>query len=407
MISIDSPAPTRVDSAERIRERQERLTRLGPGTPMGTYLRCFWYPIAAVVEFEKWPLKKVRLLGEDLALFRSDDGSYGLLADRCAHRGTSLSCGMLDGPNVRCAYHGWTFDKTGQCVDTPAEPESSKLKDRIRIAAYEVQVLGGLVWAYLGKAPAPLLPRYEFMVSEDWDNDVGIAEIPCNWLQIVENNMDPYHVEYLHGRFANFVRGRMGLEPIKVHRHLKVKYELFAHGFVKKRLWEGATEDSQEWTIGHPLLFPTHNLVRINPNWTQIELRVPVDETNSIYYYYNCRRREPGAEAVKTVRLWDNAWKNEEGDFKYEILSAQDTMVMVTQGALTDHAAENLGESDRGVALFRRTILEQIEVALDGGDPLGVIRDEKLNMPWLGLPTETRVEQTFEGVKFADDLTLT
>jgi 5,5'-dehydrodivanillate O-demethylase len=406
MIIADASNSVARGTADRVHERQKRLTLVGPGTPMGTYLRCFWFPVAAMVELDKWPVKKVRLLGEDFALFRGKDGTLGFVADRCPHRGASLSCGMTDGSNLRCAYHGWAYDTAGQCVDTPAEPTGSELKTRIQIAAYPVQKLGGMVWVHIGRQPAPLLPRYEFMVRDDWDHDVGIAEIPCNWLQICENNMDPYHVEHLHGHFANWVRERQGLEPIHVHRHNKVKYELFEYGFVKKRLWQGASEDSQEWTIGHPLLFPTNNLIRINPDWTQIELRVPVDDTNTIYYYYNCRRRTPDKAPPSEVRLWNNAWQGPNKEFRYEILSAQDTMVMVTQGAITDHARENLGESDRGVALFRRTLLEQVDVALEGKDPLGVVRDPALNTPWLNLPTETEVEQTFAGVKFADDLTL-
>jgi len=388
------------------RARQSRLTEVGPGTPMGTYLRCFWFPVAAVVELDKWPVKKVRLLGQDFALYRSEDGVLGMVDDRCPHRGASLSCGMTDGRNLRCAYHGWMFDADGKCLDTPAEPEGSTLKDRIQIGGYPVQELGGMVWAYIGRLPAPELPRYEFMVRDDIDHDVGVAHIPCNFLQICENNMDPYHVEYLHGVYSNWVRKQKGMEPIRVHRHDKVKYELFEYGFVKKRLWKDASEDSQEWTIGHPLLFPTHNLIRVNKTWTQIELRVPVDDTSSIYFYYNCYQREPGKAPTNEVPLWPNPWKGEDHDFKYDVLSAQDTMVWVTQGPVTDHARENLGESDRGVALFRRTLLEQVEVAMSGKDPLGVIRDPAVNTPWLDLPTETEVDQTFEGVPFAEGLIL-
>ncbi|HXM07905.1 MAG TPA: Rieske 2Fe-2S domain-containing protein, partial [Candidatus Acidoferrum sp.] len=108
--------------------RQARLTYVDRGTPMGEYQRRFWHPIAATIEFEKWPVKKVRLLGEDLALFRTENGTIGLVGDRCPHRGASLSCAMTDGDGIRCAYHGWLYDTSGQCVDTPTEPETSRLK---------------------------------------------------------------------------------------------------------------------------------------------------------------------------------------------------------------------------------------------------------------------------------------
>src|ERR1700722_6560747 len=181
-------------SLEHRRERTERLTRVGPGTPMGRYLRSFWYPVAASVELEAWPVKKVRLLGEDLALFRTENGTLGLVADRCPHRGASLSCGMTDGSLLRCAYHGWAYDTTGQCVDTPAEPATSTLKNRIKIAGYPVQEMGGLLWTYMGPAPAPLLPRYEHVVRDDLDKSVTYSDLPCNWLQCAENSVDPYHL---------------------------------------------------------------------------------------------------------------------------------------------------------------------------------------------------------------------
>src|SRR5271155_1224262 len=145
------------------KQRQDRLTLVGPGTPMGNYMRRFWHPVAAIVELDAEPVKAVKLLGERLALFRSEDGSYGLIAERCPHRGTSLACAMLDGDGLRCAYHGGKYDKSGQCVDTPAEAPASKLKERIKISGYPVQPMGGLLWAYLGPAPTPLLPRYEHM----------------------------------------------------------------------------------------------------------------------------------------------------------------------------------------------------------------------------------------------------
>src|SRR5262249_42293984 len=145
---------TTTDELTPRKQRQDRLTLVGPGTPMGRYMRCFWHPVAAVAELQDQPVKAVKLLGERLALFRSADGTFGLVAERCPHRGTSLACGMRDGDGLRCAYHGWKYDKQGQCVETPAEPATSTLKQRIKIAGYSVQQMGGLVWAYLGAAPA-------------------------------------------------------------------------------------------------------------------------------------------------------------------------------------------------------------------------------------------------------------
>ena len=153
-------------------DRNAVLTRVGKGTPMGKYMRFFWHAITPDVNLRDEPMR-VRLLGEDLVLYRETGGKLGLVPERCPHRGASLACGMVEKDGLVCAYHGWKFDLTGQCVDTPAEPADSKLKERIKIASYPVQELGGLIWAYLGELPAPLLPRYEYLVGEEFDRDVA------------------------------------------------------------------------------------------------------------------------------------------------------------------------------------------------------------------------------------------
>jgi len=378
----------------------EYLCRVGPGTPMGAYLRCFWHPVAAVAELEKWPVKKVRILGETLALFRGDDGTLGLVADRCPHRGASLSCAMTDGGLIRCAYHAWAFDRSGQCVDTPAEPPESKLKNRIKIASYEVQELGGLIWAYLGRSPAPLLPRFEHVVREDLVKRVGFTEIPCNWLQISENNVDPLHLEYLHMRYINWVRARRGEPPLPVRKHARIEFEIFEYGILKKRLWEGDSEDSQEWQVGHPLFFPGNHFFRFDTaDMVQYQFRVPADDEQTNVYWYEARELNSGEVPTKEIPIVDNPWRTPEGEYMLDTINGQDMMVMVTQGTITDHTLENLGESDRGVALYRKTLLEEIERVERGEDPMGVVRDPAKNTPFIQLPKEEVVGYVLTGVQ--------
>jgi 5,5'-dehydrodivanillate O-demethylase len=334
------------------RERNERLTRVGPGTPMGAYQRRFWHPVAALVELDAWPVKQVRLLGEDLALYRSDDGTLGLVARNF---------------------------------------------ERVTIASYPVEVMGGLVWAYLGPAPAPLLPRYEHLVADGWNRSTGISRIPCNWLQIAENTLDPLHVEYLHMKFTNWARKQLGEPPIPERKHARVGYDLFRYGIVKKRLWEGDAEDSQEWTVGHPLVFPATLLVPYHAGWVQFQFRVPVDDTNTIVYWYDAKTVPPGEEQRAEVPLWENPWQTPEGAFMPEKINPQDMMVWITQGPITDHTLENLGESDRGVALYRRTLLDEIARVERGEDPAGVVRDPRENTPYIELPIEKEIGYSLAG----------
>lgn len=398
-MSRDVAAPSGLDL---VRERNQRLTRLGPDTALGKYLRCFWHPIAASVELKKdaeLQVIPVKLMGERLALFRCEDGSLGLVQERCPHRGAALSYGMVEDDCIRCPYHAWKFDKAGQCVEQPAESAESTLKDRIKIAAYSVQEMGGLIWAYLGPGPAPLLPRWEYVVRDDYEQDVGISRVPCNWLQVSENTMDPVHIEFLHMMYTNYVRKRKGLSTVLLRRHKKLAFEPFKYGIIKKRLWDGDTEDSPEWTVGHPQLFPGTAQVSYGGGWVQFQIRVPVDDTNTNIYWYNCRPRKEGAPPQAEVSLWENPWANEEGRYIPEQLNAQDMMVMISQGEITDHTLENLAESDRGVVLYRRTLLREMERVEAGEDPIGVIRDPAENTPWLELPIEQELSFGFQGVQ--------
>ena len=387
---------------EAQRQRNERLTRVGPGTPMGKYLRMFWHPVAASVEVKAdadLPVIPVKLLGEKLALFRSQDGTLGLVQERCPHRGASLAYGMVEDDGIRCPYHAWKFSRTGACMDQPSEPEGSKAKDRIKIAAYPVQEMGGFVWAWLGPLPAPLLPRWEYVVREDYEQDIGVSRLPCNWLQVAENTMDPLHIEYLHMMYTNYVRKRKGLSTIPLRRHKKLAFDVFEYGIVKRRLWEGDAEDSPEWTVGHPQIFPGTALVSYHNGWNQFQIRVPVDDTNTIIYWYNCRPREAGKPKQTEVPLWENPWADKDGRYMPDQLNAQDMMVMITQGDITDHTKENLLEADKGVALYRRTLLEEIEKVERGEDPLGVVRDPAKNTPWITLPIEDEINFAFQGVQ--------
>src|SRR5262245_30044737 len=203
-------------------EQNEKLTRVGAGTPMGELLRRYWMPIAAVAELDDRPTRPVRLMGEDLVLYKDQAGNYGLVDRHWPHRPADLSYSCVEGCGLRCHYHGWLWDRTGQCLERPfeqvARPEART--DRVRIKAYPVEAKAGLLWAYLGPAPAPLVPTWEPFTWANGFVQIVFSEVPCNWLQAQENSIDPIHFEWLHGAWAGALRG-LGAEA-RPPRHLKI-----------------------------------------------------------------------------------------------------------------------------------------------------------------------------------------
>ena len=176
-------------------QENDKISRVGPGTPMGELMRRYWHPIAAAAELDDKPTKPVRLLGEDLVLYKDKSGTLGPhRAVSAPHRRVDLSYGIPEESGLRCMYHGWMMDETGQCIEQPFEETvhpDGRFKEKVKVAGYPVQVLAGMVFAYMGPAPAPLLPNWEPFTWEDGWSEVALAPLPCNWLQCMENSLDP------------------------------------------------------------------------------------------------------------------------------------------------------------------------------------------------------------------------
>jgi 5,5'-dehydrodivanillate O-demethylase len=362
----------------------ERLTRVGPGTPMGNLMRHYWMPIAAVEELLQKPVKKVRLLGEDLALFRDRAGTLGLVAERCPHRGASLAYGFTEREGLRCPYHGWLFSPKGECLEMPNQFEDNPaLRQQCAVASYPVREHGGLVFAYLGTKAAPLLPKYDlFMAPTDGAafTDIGFAVIPCNWLQIQENTLDPTHVEWLHGQLFNRIleeRGEPSTEFAKPH--VKIAFDPFEFGIIKRRLKQGQSEDDQGWTIGHPAIFP--NLLRVGGGGlSQFQIRVPMDDVNTLHFWYTYYELplelEPLIDQIRVLSGYYTVQvQNPDGSWVVDHIDGQDAMVWSTQGTISDRRTEHLCQGDVGVVMFRKQLLEQLDIVEGGGDPMGVRRD--------------------------------
>lgn len=366
----------------------ETLTQVGPGTPMGELLRQYWYPIAFTRDLDDWPIKKVRLLGEDFAVWHRADGGYAIIQERCPHRRASLVYGVVEEEGLRCGYHGWLFDSDGSCLDQPAEPEESSFKERITAFTGQAQEMGGMVWVYIGPGPAPELPRFDVFVDEGF-KDAGHATLPCNWLQIMENSVDPHHVEWLHGRYFKFLGEQKGFlaPPGFQKKHVQVGFDAMEWGILKRRVLEGNSEEMDDWAIGHPLVFPF--CMRVGgAGIEQMQIRVPIDDTHTWSVFYSSHQPPGMTEFPEQLYPTDYEfpWLDEQGEHIVDFIEGQDVMAWVTQGDINDRTSEHLGSSDVGVIMLRKMFREQMALVAEGKDPtVGFTREPHDR---IGLPCE-------------------
>jgi phenylpropionate dioxygenase-like ring-hydroxylating dioxygenase large terminal subunit len=299
-----------------------KLTEVGRGTPMGELLRRYWHPVGLASDAAATP-RPVKILGEELILFRDGQGRPGLVYPRCCHRGTTLYYGKIEERGIRCCYHGWLFDVEGQCLEMPAEPDPAGAQcQRVRQPWYPVEERYGLVFAYLGPPEKkPVLPRYEclevmgpgeFVEADDSSiGSGGIVIAPCNWLQHFENVVDPYHVPILHGSFSGMV-------------------------------------ESIGWTL-------------------------PIDDTHYRIYVAG-RVKEKGELAKFKSRYNGKTWAELTAEEHQKFPG--DTEAQVGQGPITFHSEEHLMSSDQGVGMLRFLLQKQVDVVAAGGDPVGVAFSE-------------------------------
>jgi 5,5'-dehydrodivanillate O-demethylase len=360
-------------------EENERLTRVGPGTPAGELLRRYWLPVAVARELTpESPTKLVRVLGEDLVLFRDKAGRVGLIADRCSHRGASLFYGRVEERGIACPYHGWLYDVEGNCLECPAEPPGSKFHLTVKHKAYPIEKFVGLYWTYMGPKPAPLIPRYDVWVRKDGRRKIFVQpRLDCNWFQAMENSVDPAHLQILHQDTA--MRGRTPPSTTRGFTDDVEKFEFYenAIGIMKRRYYRSGEIDE------HPLIFP--NILR-QANATQI--RVPIDDTHTMIFFVRFYKNEDGriseeeedppVEYVKPFKDPPDAI-HPFARFRLEEVQAQDHMAWETQGPIADRTRERLATSDRGIVMLREMMMREIARVERGLDPKGVIRDPAEN----------------------------
>jgi phenylpropionate dioxygenase-like ring-hydroxylating dioxygenase large terminal subunit len=355
------------------------LVSVGRGTPGGELLRRYWHPVVVASEVGDVPVA-VRALGEDLILFKSLSGQFGLVYPRCCHRGTTLYYGKVEDRGIRCCYHGWLFGTDGKCLDQPCEPNGGDKRDNYRQPWYPVEKRYGLVFAYMGPPDRmPILPRYEALEAlapGEWIEPDGRSLgsggdviAPCNWFQHWENVMDPYHVAILHSAFSGiqFVP-EMAIMP-------NVSFEPSPLGVTSTQV---RNVDGKVFRRVTEVAMPT---LRVVPNpWApafnrpveSIGWTLPIDDTHyRIFTAGRASESGPHYFPPKGLRSGNRRWQDMSEEERQR--APGDWEAQVGQGSITFHSEEHLASSDRGVAMLRRFFRKQIEIVAAGGNPAGVV----------------------------------
>src|SRR5438445_4205158 len=242
----------------------EYLCRVGPGTPMGDLMRQYWMPAIRTDELPSpdCPPVRIRLLGENLIAFRTTSGKVGLIQNACPHRGASLFFGRNEEEGLRCVYHGWKFELSGQCVDMPSEPAESNFKTKIRATAYPCNERNGIIWAYMGpREVPPPLPEIEANLLADGPYAVSVLYRPCNWMQGLEGEMDTVHAAFLHGGANRFEKQEPGSFSYYQYKNRAARFSTIEteYGLINGA-YRPAEEDSYYFRVTQ-ILFPFYHMI--------------------------------------------------------------------------------------------------------------------------------------------------
>jgi 5,5'-dehydrodivanillate O-demethylase len=384
-------------------KQNKLLTEVGRGTPMGELMRRYWQPIGAAVDLESKWTKRVRLLGEDLVIFKDRQGRLGLIAEQCPHRRASFAHGIPTENGIRCPYHGWEYNAQGKCIHQPNEQDKCAFRDKVSTDAYPVQEMGGMLFAYMGPQPQPLLPRWDGFVAQGTIRIMGRTILPINWLQIMENSLDPVHTEWLHGHHYEFLKEQEGIKVAISTRHLKIDFKEFEYGMTKHRLLEGHSEDGDDWKVGHPIVFP--NMLAVGngdekSRYYSFQMRVPVDDTHTMHLWFNAYVPPQGVEVPKhlleKVHTYEVPFMDDKGEYIVDNVDGQDMMAWISQGAIADRSLENLGATDKGIVMYRRMLKREMQKVQTGIDPMGIVRDSARNER-IDLPNEKKKHHNSDG----------
>ncbi len=347
------------------KSENELMTQTSKGTPCGEMLRRYWWPILIAEHLGPGP-QIIKLMNEEFVLFRAGNGELGLLDKHCCHRNASLEYGRVEEQGLRCCYHGWLYGTDGKCLDQPCEPAFSDFKNKVRQGSYPVREVSGFIFAYIGPKPVPEFPNYDILFDPNCNKILQARDIYGNWLQRADNMVDSLHVMALHASVYPEIAMVRPDVCQWIERDYGIEMYLEYPGGVKDR---------------HHYIFPGINRVQVCRSGQEpyqfMQWITPVDDTKGISFQiwgsedakppYTITAGKYRATPIGNIKRiedgWWNIWDRDQDDAAIE-----------SQGLVTNRANENLGTSDRGVAMMRKMVKEAIEAVKKGKDPMHVIR---------------------------------
>jgi len=385
-------------------EDNERITRTGPGTPMGKLWRRYWIPALLSGELAEpdGPPVRVRLLNEDLIAFRDTAGNVGLVSAFCPHRRAPMFFGRNEECGLRCVYHGWKFDKDGTCVDMPSEPPDSLFKTKVKIEAYPTWEGGGIIWAYLGPPehqPAP--PDYELVRAPATHRYVSKTWEEANWLQALEGGLDTSHSSFAHNldlKNKAYVRNAdtaprlevertpygytyAGIRQVEGKQYVRAYHYVMPAQQMRGRVWGRKGGIEKVPTINGHIWVPIDDENTCVYNWQYAyDPKIPVsreyaEEHETMY------GRGPGDLIPGTFRLKKNLRNDYLIDRQVQKtqtftgivgINTQDMALQEGMGPIVDRSKEHLGTSDRAIIAMRQLLMEAMHAAETGQKIRGV-----------------------------------
>jgi phenylpropionate dioxygenase-like ring-hydroxylating dioxygenase large terminal subunit len=384
-------------------ERNILATRTGPGTPCGQFMRRYWQPAALLDELEgPRRVRPVRLLGENLVAFKDDQGRYGLMQRHCPHRGADLAFGRCEDGGLRCTFHGWLFGADGQCIETPAEPEDSTLRMRVKTRAYRCVARGGILWAYLGEGEPP--ERLDCFQAPDTHTFAFKGLWECNWLQALEVGVDPAHASFLHRFFEDEDKGNnYGRQFRDAALDSDIPMTRLMREYARPSISVEATDYGLAITSARKLsperthvrvtnqVFPHAICIPLSQEMTITQWHVPVDDETCYWYTIftsfsaSVDKARMRADRLKVYELPDyRSKKNRDNDYGFdahdqatrtytgmgEDINVHDQWAVEGQGRIHDRSREHLGTTDRAIGAYRRLLFKAIEQVEKGEAPL-------------------------------------